>query len=203
MRTRRLTVAVVQPILTLVLSLTAVGAVEAQAVYCNDRWCVDAATRTLTYQSWTAPHPAPYEISKWGAIVHHVCPDTPPSAEDLRTTRVRGTDMYSLHSPTCLAAIHAGLISATTGGGTLTTETRLQERFIAVASQRNGISSEGGPRPVSDAFVFVSDSAGGTTGVPSGGAVVAERPSTTAAPTEPRQGPAAKPSEPASTGPRP
>ncbi len=89
-----------------------------------------------------------------------LCPPGGPTAG-----RLWGTDIYTDDSSVCLAATHAGLITAT-AGGTVTIEIRPGQAGYT-GSARNGVTSNpyGG---WSGSFVFVGGVSGG--GPPGGGA---------------------------------
>jgi hypothetical protein len=82
----------------------------------------------------------------------------PPNGPDLSTfdSRIYGTDLYDDSSSLCVAAIHAGVITLSSGGSVEVQVQRPGEAYYR-GSQRNGITSrdyDNRPNPTGGAFFF-------------------------------------------------
>ena len=83
----------------------------------------------------------------------------PANGPDLGTfdSRVYGTDLYADDSPICVAAIHAGLITLSSGGSVEVQVQRPGDAYYK-GSTRNGISSrdyDNRPNPTAGAYFFI------------------------------------------------
>lgn len=102
--------------------------------------------------------PAQAAEGSTGEVFGHTC----PAGCDLSAT-IWGTDVYTDDSPICVAAVHAGVIDASSGGGV--DIELLEGRDSYEGSTRNGVTSsdwESWPR----SFRFVDGGGGGDPGDP-------------------------------------